>query len=168
MEVLVVTSFIAILAGIAVPQYAALSMQMRTSAVTTQLTGDLNFARVMSQRTGTPHYIAVVPGSAVVYKIQRSAAPPVIAPSTDPVLRNVNQAAKMPNVGFSLNGATVDPYGNAVAAAAPNTLAFNARGLPAGTGSFFVTSTDGRNAYSITVTGAGRVRVWKKVGGSWR
>ena len=62
MEVLVACSMIAILTGIAVPQYTQVALQMRTSAAATQMVSDLNYAREMAQRTGVPHYINVIAG----------------------------------------------------------------------------------------------------------
>jgi prepilin-type N-terminal cleavage/methylation domain-containing protein len=57
MEMMVVTSLIAILAAIAIPQFSAMALQMRTNAAASELLDDIQFARVMSQRTGVPHYI---------------------------------------------------------------------------------------------------------------
>jgi len=169
MELMVVTSLMLILIGIAVPQYKSLTLQLRTSAVATQIASDLNYARVMSLRTATPHYISVTPSTGVVYKVQRSAAPPAIAPATDPAVRNISLGTTMSGVSFSLNGATADPYGNPVATATPaGSFAFNSRGLPLTTGTFFVASSDNANSYAVTVTGSGRVRIWRKSGSTWQ
>ena len=75
----------------------------------------------------------------------------------------------MPGVSFSLNGATTDPYGNAVTGATPTgALGFDARGIPLTAGTYFIASSDSKNSYAVTVTGAGRVRIWSKVAGAWR
>src|SRR5262249_48436338 len=146
-ELMVVTSMFFILIGIAVPQYKALTLQLRTSSVATQLAGDINFARVMSLRTATPHYISVTAATGVAYKVQRSNAPPAIVPASDPTVRTVTLTNTMPGVSFSLNGATTDPYGNAVTGATPTgALAFDARGIPTSSGTYFIKSSDNANS----------------------
>jgi len=168
METLVVTTILLVLTGIAVPQYSALATQMRASAAATQLLGDLNFARAMSVRTGVPHYISVSGGTGVNYQVQRSAAPPAIAPATDPVVRNEQLGATLRNIVFSLAGAAADPYGNAASAPTPTgQVAFDIRGLPSQAATYFIASSDNKNSYAISVTGAGRARLWTKTGGTW-
>lgn len=169
METMVVTSIIAILAGIAVPQYAAIALQMRTNAASSQLLGDIEYARVMSQRTGVPYYVNVTAGTGVNYRVQRSAAPPAIAPASDPAVRTVALGDKMPGVVFGTNGISTDCFGGTVTGPTPGgPLVFNARGLPNGAASFFVGSEDGTNTYVISVTGAGRARLCRRVGGDWK
>ena len=169
METLVVTTIMAILTGIAVPRYSALATQMRASAAATQLLGDINYARVMSVRTGVPHYITVNGGAGVNYRIQRSAAPPAIVPGTDPVVRDEQLGNSLKNVVFSLAGATSDPYGNAASGATPaGQVSFDLRGLPSQAATYFVASADNSVSYAVSLTGAGRVRLWKKSGGSWQ
>ncbi|MEW6269112.1 MAG: prepilin-type N-terminal cleavage/methylation domain-containing protein, partial [Thermodesulfobacteriota bacterium] len=65
METMVVTGLIAILASVAVPQFSAVATQMRTQAVANQVLTDIQYARVMAQRTGVPHYIEVTGGAGV-------------------------------------------------------------------------------------------------------
>ena len=99
----------------------------------------------------------------------RAAAPPAIAPATDPVLRTINMTTSVPGVVFSLNGGSQDPYGGTVTTPTPaSPLVFNARGLPNAAGSFFLASIDGANTFAVSVTGAGRTRIWRKSGGGWR
>lgn len=168
METMVVTTIIAIFTAIAIPQWNAVALQMQTNAVANQLLADIRYARVMSERTGVPHYVNVVVGSGVSYRIQRSAAPPAIAPATDPVIRSVSLGDKMPGVSFTRNGAPTDCFGMDAGSAIPGgPLVFNARGLPNGSVSYFVGSDDGTNTYVISVTGAGRARLCRRVGGGW-
>jgi prepilin-type N-terminal cleavage/methylation domain-containing protein len=169
MELMVVSTLFLILIGIAVPQYKSLTLQLRASSVAAQLAGDISFARVMSLRTATPYYISITPATGVSYKVQRSAAPPALVPATDPAVRTIALSTTMPGVLFSLNGLTADPYGAGVAQATPTTtLSFSSRGLPSISGTFFVSSNDTRNTYAVTVTGAGRVRIWRRIGSTWR
>lgn len=169
MEVLVASGMFAVLAALAVPQYTAIAQQMRTSAASTQILADLHYAREMAQRTGVPHYVEVTGGTGVNYRIKRSAVPPAIQPATDPVARSSPLGSRLKDVNFSLNGATADPYGTAVTAATPTApLVFNARGLPSAPASYFVTSADGRTAHVVSITGAGRVRLWTMGAGGWR
>jgi Tfp pilus assembly protein FimT len=163
MEVLVACSMIAILTGIAVPQYTQVALQMRTSAAATQMVSDLNYAREMAQRTGVPHYINVIAGSSVNYRVQRAAAPPAINPSTDPVVRRQDLTNRIRNVQFALNGASTDPYGTAVTTPTPaGQLVFSPRGLPSTPGAYFVSSSDGQYRYAVSVTGAGRIRLFSR------
>ena len=169
METMVVTSIIAILSAIAIPQWNAVSRQMRTNAAATELLDDVQFARMMSQRTGVPHYISVTGGAGVNYKVQRSLNPPTIAPGTDPAVRTVTLGTKMPEVVFTQNGIASDCFGGAAAAATPATqLVFNTRGLPTSAASYFIGTQDGQNSYVVSVTGAGRARLCRRVGGGWR
>lgn len=170
METMVVTSIIAILSAIAIPQWNAVSTQMRTSAAATELLGDVQFARVMSQRTGVPYYINLTGGSGVNYAVQRAQnVGAQIDPGNDQPVRKVNLGTKMPEVVFSQSGVDVDCFGGSVSSATPSDrLVFNARGLPNGARSYFISSQDGENVYAVTVTGAGQARVCHRVGGSWQ
>lgn len=169
METMVVTSIIAILSAIAIPQFSALSLQMRTGAAANELLGDVEYARTMSQRTGTPYYITVTGGTGVNYKVQRAVNPLAIAPGTDPTVHTVTLGTKMANVTFTKNGVATDCFGTAVGTATPATqLVFNSRGLPNAATSYFVGSDDGKNTYVVSVTGAGRARLCRRVGGGWR
>jgi Tfp pilus assembly protein FimT len=169
METMVVTSLIAILSAIAIPQWNSVSMQMRTGAAATELLGDVQFARVMSQRTGVPYYINLTGGSGVNYRVQRSLNPPAINPGADPTVRNVALGTRMPDVVFSSNGISTDCFGGSVASPTPSgQLVFNTRGLPNAAASYFIGSQDGANAYVVSVTGAGKARLCRRVGGGWK
>ncbi len=167
-ELMVVTGIILALAGIAVPQYSQITGQMRTQAAAAQVLADINWTRNMSLRTGVPHYLNVTGAPAMTYDVQRSANPPVIAPDSDPVLRAVDLTARMPDVDFDLNGATLDPYGASVNGATPGQMIFTTRGLPAAPGAFFIASDDGGTSFAISVTGAGRTRLWRRLDGEWK
>jgi Tfp pilus assembly protein FimT len=169
METMVVTTLIAILSAIAIPQYNALSTQMRTNAAATELLGDIQYARIMSQRTGVPHYLRTIAGSGVNYRVQRAQNPPAINPGSDPVVRNVTLGTKMPEVAFTKNGVGVDCFNmDAGSPTPPIELVFNTRGLPNISASYFVGSQDGKNTYVVSVTGAGRARLCRRVGGGWK
>jgi len=168
MELMVACSMFAILAGIAVPQYRSVALQMRTTAAANFVLSDLTFARDMAQRTGIPHYVDVT-GGVMNYSIKRTAAPPALQPTTDPAVRNQSLGQRLSGVTFSLNGATADPYGAAATAATPAArIVFNARGLPNAPGAYFIASTDGAYSHVVAVTGAGRIRLWTRVGSTWR
>jgi hypothetical protein len=142
---------------------------MRTSAAATHVLADLNFAREMAQRTGVPHYVDVAAGTGVNYSIKREAVPPAVQPAADPVVRQQSLGSRLSGVNFSLNGASADPYGTAATAPTPpGRVIFNARGLPVTPGSYFVASSDGKYSYVISVTGAGRIRLFTKDGSGWR
>lgn len=168
LEMMVVCGLFSVLGAIAVPQYSALAMQMRVSTASTQLLSDLSWAREMAMRTGIPHYVDVDSARAGVnYRVKRTATPGVVAAS-DPVVRSSLLGERLGGVAFSLNGATADPYGGAVSAATPGRVLFDARGLASAAGAFFLASQDGLVAKAISVTGAGRVRVWTRSGGGWK
>ena len=169
METMVVTSLIAILSAIAIPQFNALSTQMRTNAAATELLGDVQYARIMAQRTGVPHYVRPTGGGGVNYTVQRALNPPAINPGADPVVRTVTLGAKMPEVAFTQNGIGVDCFNTTATGPTPTgQLVFNTRGLPNAATSFFVGSQDGKNTYVVAVTGAGKARVCRRVGGGWK
>jgi Tfp pilus assembly protein FimT len=169
MEVLVACSMIGILAAIAVPQYNAVALQMRTSAAATHLLSDLNFAREMAQRTGVPHYVDIPSGSGVNYTVKRFQNGAAAPQASDPVVRNQQLGNRLPGVTFSLNGATQDPYGTAVTTPTPpGRIVFSARGLPSAAGAYFVASSDGHYSHAVSVTGAGRIRLFSRTGTTWR
>ena len=169
METMVVTTIIAILSAIAIPQFSALSTQMRTNAAANELLSDVEYARTMSQRTGYPYYITVTAGGGVNYKVQRATNPAAINPGTDPAVRTITLGTKMPNVVFAQNGSTTDCFGGSATGATPSSaLVFNSRGLPSSVASYFVGSQDGKNTYVVSVTGAGRARMCRRIGGGWR
>jgi Tfp pilus assembly protein FimT len=170
METLVVCGMITVLAGIAVPQYQAMAMHMRTGAAASRVLNDLAYARAMAQRTGVPHYVNVTDSGTLRYQVQRSMAPPAINPGGDlPAIRTIDLGSDMPGVAFSLSGAALDPYGNSVVAPVPGgPVVFNPRGLPNTGAAYFVSSTDGDVSYAITVNGSGRVRMWRRRDGGWQ
>lgn len=169
LEMMAICGLFSILGAIAVPQYSVLAMQMRVSSASTQVLSDLSWAREMSMRTGVPHYLDVDSSRAGVnYRVKRTAVPGVVQASTDPVVRSSLLGNRLSGVSFALNGATADPYGGAVSSPTPGRVVFDARGLPSSSGAFFVASNDGRVAKAISVTGAGRVRVWTRSGGGWK
>ena len=169
LEMMVVCGLFSILGAIAVPQYSALAMQMRVSTASTQILSDLSWAREMSMRTGVPHYVEVdSTQSGVNYRVKRTAVAGVVQSGSDPVVRSSLLGTRLTGVSFALNGATADPYGGAVSSATPGRVVFDARGLPSSSGAFFVASNDGLVAKAISVTGAGRVRVWTRSGAGWK
>lgn len=170
MEVMVVTGMILILAGIAAPQYSQLTGQMRSSGAATQLLGNLQWARSMSLRTGVPHYLATNGAGAVVYQVRRSAAPPLLNPASDPILRQIDLSTSMPGIVFQANGAQNDPWGLPLSGPVPaQPLAFDGRGLPSGAGTFVVSTADGNFGYAVALTGAGRTRIFRQNdAGGWQ
>ena len=116
-----------------------------------------------------PHYVDVdTASSGVNYRVKREAAPPTMAPSTDPVVRASLLAGRLRGVRFALNGATSDPYGLAISAAAPSRVVFDARGLPTSAAAFFLASEDGATRKVVSVTATGRVRTWTSSGNTWQ
>ena len=169
MEVMVATSMILILAGIAVPQYSQIARQMRASAAASELLGNLAYARAQSIRTGVRHYVSTSEEEGVFYRVQRVGASNMIVPDEDPVLRQIDHRTSMSGVEFDLNGAETGPYGNVVAVAAPeDPIVFSSRGMPMETGAYYVRTTEGSVAYAISVTGAGRARLWRQTDGGWQ
>lgn len=167
-EAMVVTGMIVILGSIAVPQYSLLTRQMHANAAATQLLGNVQYARVQSLRTGVPHYLSTV-ANGVAYEVRRSAVPPVIDPDNDPVVRAVDLSASMPFMEFDANGAALGPYGEVVGDGVPGEpLAFDARGLPTSTASYYLRSSEGSVAFAISITGAGRARLWRQTVGGWQ
>lgn len=168
-ELMVVTGIVVALAGIAVPQYSVLATQMRTQAASAQVLSDINYARMMSLRTGVPHYVVVTGDPDITYEVRRSANPPVIAGGEpDPVLRSIDLTDGMPGVNFDLSGASLDPYGGTVTTATPGQLVFGSRGLPTAPAAFFVANDDGTTAFAVSITGAGRTRLWRRANGGWK
>lgn len=167
-ELMVVCAIVAIFAAIAVPHWTGVALQMRTQAASVRVLGDVNYARLMSLRTGVPHYLQVTGDPDILYAVQRANDPGAIDPATDPVLRTIDLVAKMPGVRFDRAGETADPYGAGVVQSTPGQLVFDGRGLPAAPAAFFLASEDGANAFVISVTGAGRTRLWRKTQEGWR
>ena len=167
-EIMVVTGMIMTLAGIAVPQFSRISTQMRTQAAAARVLNDLTWTRAMSLRTASVHYINVTVGSAIRYDVHRAVDAGALTPGSDPILRSIDLTAGMPDVDFTLNGATTGPYGGVVGGATPGLFAFDSRGLPQGSGTFYVGSEDGSNSYAISITGTGRARLWRQHEGVWQ
>lgn len=169
MEIMVVTGMIFILAGIAVPQYSQIARQMHVSAAASELLGNLAYARAQSIRTGVRHYVSTSPEAGVSYRVQRVGLDNLVAPEENPVLRAIDLSESMPSVQFNLNGADTGPYGDAVTQAAPVTpIVFTSRGIPVATGAYYVRTEEGSVAYAISVTGAGRARLWRQTEGGWQ
>lgn len=166
---LVVCSLFSILAAIAVPQFSGLARQIRAGSASTRLLADLSWAREMALRTGVPHYVDVDPSApGVNWSVRRAGTPPSIQPGSDPVVRRSSLGTTLAGVGFALAGASTDPWGGPVSAPTPGRMVFDSRGLPVASGSFFIATEDGANARAVSVTGAGRIRMFTRSGGTWQ
>jgi hypothetical protein len=86
-------------------------------------------------------------------------------------VKEVAIAADYPHVAYGHSGLGEDPYGNAIAGSMPGApIIFHSNGTVQNAAGVFVETptSDGVAQHAITVSAAGRIRVWRYDGENWK
>ena len=161
-EILATIALLGIISTIAATNFKALWPGLRARGAALQIAGDMNQARLASVKEGRSYFF--VPVSATSYQITYQTG------STTTVKKTVNVAADYPQVKFGATGIAAGPYGGAIGGAYPGAnIVFNSSGTITNAANLYVEPTTSPTGaqHAVTVTPAGRIRVWKYNGTAW-
>jgi prepilin-type N-terminal cleavage/methylation domain-containing protein len=161
-EVLVAASMIGIVTLVAATNFRAQIPTFRARGAAMAIAGDINQARLSAVKEGVQYLY--VPDAGTTYRVERSDG----LGGTE-VLKTVDIAAEFPGVSFATSAAK-DPYGNDGPAPVPGvSMIFHSNGTVQNAAGVFVQADTGEGTaeHAVTVTAAGRVRVWRYDGESW-
>lgn len=161
-EVLVACSLLGIVSTIAATNFTAMRPAFETRGAALLIAGDLNQARMAAiQEARVYEYVPIAGG----YRIQRDDG----AGGRETVKQRV-LGTEYPHVAFGHTGITQDPYTAAIGAAAPAaTITFHSNGTVQNPASVYLEANVGStlSQHAVTLSGAGRVRVWKRGTSGW-
>jgi Tfp pilus assembly protein FimT len=162
-EVLTAASLLGVVTVIAASNFRAQIPAYRARGAALLIAGDINQARLNAVKRGIRYYY--VPGEDQSYSIAFDDG----LGGTE-TLKEVDVAAEFEGVTFATEAAT-DPYGQADPEAVPAaTITFHSNGTVQNPAGVFLQSEmdDGTTVQqAVTVTAAGRVRVWRFNGSEW-
>ena len=162
-EMLAAISVLGVLSAVAASSFRAQIPALRTRGAALQVAGDMNQARFAAIREGRLYDYMPLEGTS--YQIRRADGLGGME-----VVKEVDIDRDFPHVFFGRTGVEDDPYGNPIAGSVPGApILFHSNGLVQnGAGVFIETVTgDGPAQRAVTVTAAGRIRVWRYDGEEW-
>jgi prepilin-type N-terminal cleavage/methylation domain-containing protein len=162
-EVLVAVSLFGVMVMLAATNFAAMRPAFETRGAALLIAGDLNQARMSAVKEGRVYEYVPISGG---YRIRR-----VDDAGTPQVVKERVLSREYPRVLFGHTGIGTDPYTASIGSSAPTaTITFNSNGTvqnPAGVFLEAGVSTE-RAQRAVTLSAAGRVRVWKYGNGAWQ
>jgi prepilin-type N-terminal cleavage/methylation domain-containing protein len=164
-ELMATVSLFGVIGLVAATNFRALVPSLRARGAALVVAGDMNQARLAAVRESRIYDLLPLAGTS--YQIRRADGLGGME-----VVKQVNIVNEFDGVAFAKTGVGVDPYGNDVsgAAAAPaGPVVFHSNGTVQNPAGFFVEadSGDGYAQQAVTVTAAGRIRVWRYDGAMW-
>ena len=161
-EVLTAASLVGVVSVIAASNFRAQIPAFRTRGAALLIAGDINQARLSAMKDGLQYFY--VPDTGTKYRIDRSDGL-----GGTVTVKTVDVAAEFQDVTFATS-ATSDPYGSPGPTAVPaGAMIFHSTGTVTNPAGVYVQALLGPSEYSehaVTVTAAGRVRVWR-FDGTW-
>ena len=161
LEVLSAVALMSVMTGFAASRFIAFQPIFRVRGAALMVAGDMSIARLSAVKEGRIYQFFPVDGG---YQIRRDD----LAGGWQ-VMKTVNLANEFPTIAFGYDGIPKDPYGTNIAAAVPAApIVFHSNGTvqsPAGV--FVQTSSTPVAQQAVSVTGAGRIRVWRWSGTAW-
>jgi prepilin-type N-terminal cleavage/methylation domain-containing protein len=163
-EVLTAASLLGILSVIGASNFRAQIPAFRTRGAALMIAGDISQARLASVKEGRRYFY--VPDTGTTYRIDR-----LDALGNVENVKTVDIAAEFQGVSFATT-ASDDPYGGGGAPPpVPGVqMVFHSNGIVQNASGVYVQATMGASDHSehaVTVTAAGRVRVWRYDGADW-
>ena len=164
-EVLTAVSLIGIVTAVAATNFTSMVPSFRVRGAALRIAGDINQARMSAIKDGRWYDYFPIAGG---YRIRRDNRAGGIE-----VVKEVVVANEFPNVVFGKTGVTADPYGVDVSAqpASPGApMVFDSNGTVRNASGVFlqIAETHGLVQQVVTLSSAGRVRVWRRSDeGNW-
>ena len=163
-EVLTAVSLLGIVTAVAATNFTAMAPAYRTRGAALAIAGDLNQARMAAIKEARVYEYLPVSGG---YQIRRDDGA-----GGREVVKSVLLANEFPHVEFSKAAVpdNLDPYGAAIGTANPAaTITFHSNGTVQNAAGVFVAAigTAEPIQQAVTLSAAGRVRVWKYGDDGW-
>ena len=161
-EVLVACSLIGIMTAMAATNYTTMIPNFRVRGAALAIAGDLNQARMAAVKEARVYDYFPMSGG---YQIRRDDG---VGGRT--VVKTVVLANEFPHVLFGHTGVSQDPYSVAITGSSPAaTMTFQSDGTVDSAANFFLEIPNGTTTVqqSVTLSAAGRVRVWRRAGTMW-
>ena len=161
-EVLTTISLMSIITAVAATNFTAMVPGFRTRGAALLIAGDVNQARMAAVKEGRIYEYFPISGG---YRIRRDDGA-----GGRELVKEVVIANEYPHVAFGHTGITPDPYGVTIASSAPiAAITFHSNGTVQNAAGVFLEaeSSEGPVQQAVTLSAAGRVRVWKYSEGTW-
>lgn len=162
-ELMTVVALIGILSAIAATSFTAYQPGYRVRGAALEIAGDMSIARLSAVKESRIYQFVPLGGG---YQIRAAKA----GGGWD-TLKTLTVTNEFPNVAFGYTGVVKDPYGVNITGSMPGgPVTFHSNGTVVGAAGIFIQSASdkGTQHQAVTVTAAGRIRVWKYVGSKWQ
>ena len=162
-EVMTVVALIGIIGGFAVSNFRVFTPAYSVRGAALDVAGNMSIARLSAVKESRIYQFVPLAGG---YQIRAAKT----GGGWDN-LRTVTITNEFPHVEFGYTGITQDPYGVNIAAAVPGApMTFHSNGTVQNPGGLFIQAPmdSGLSHQAVTVTAAGRIRVWKHTGTKWQ
>jgi prepilin-type N-terminal cleavage/methylation domain-containing protein len=162
-EVLTAVSLLGIMTAVAATNFTAMRPTFETRGAALLIAGDLNQARMSAVKEGRVYDYLPTSGG---YQIRRDDGA-----GGREVMKTRVLANEYPHVSFGHGTAPSDPYAAAIDSNAPTaTITFHSNGTVQNAAGVFLQAEMGDETVvqAVTLSAAGRVRVWKYGTGGWR
>ena len=163
-EVLTAVSLMGIVTAVAATNFTAMMPGFRTRGAALSVAGDINQARMTAIKEGRVYQYFPISGG---YRIRRDDGAGGWV-----TVKEVVIGTEYPHVQLGKTGISADPYGvdvTAAGAAPAGPVTFQSDGTVLNAAGVFLQSAIGEEfvQQAVTLSGAGRVRVWKYNGSGW-
>lgn len=162
-EVLTAVSLLGIVTAVAATNFTAMAPAFRTRGAALAIAGDLNQARMAAIKEARVYEYFPISGG---YQIRRDDG----VGGRELVKQRVI-GTEYPHVVFGHTGISEDPYAGAIASSVPTAaITFHSNGTVQNAAGVFLEapSSDGLVQQAVTMSAAGRVRVWRHTEDGWR
>lgn len=162
-EVLTVVSLLGIVTAVAATNFTAMAPAFRTRGAALAIAGDLNQARMAAIKEARVYEYFPISGG---YQIRRDDGA-----GGRELVKQVVIGTEYPHVAFGHTGIAEDPYEGAIASSVPTaTITFHSNGTVQNAAGVFLeaSGSDGLVQQAVTMSAAGRVRVWKHTEDGWQ
>jgi prepilin-type N-terminal cleavage/methylation domain-containing protein len=162
-EVLTAVSLLGVVTAMAATSFTAMMPGFRARGAALLVAGDLNQARMAAIKEGRVYEYFPISGG---YRIRRDDGI-----GGREVVKEVVLANEYPHVSFGHTGVTEDPYTAPVGPAVPaGAITFHSNGTVQDPASVYVEAGSGDDLaqHVVTLSAAGRVRVWRHGDEGWK
>lgn len=162
-EVLTAISLIGIMTAIAASSFTGMVPNFRVRGAALRVAGDINQARMSAIKEGRYYEYFPIAGG---YRIRRDNRVGGVE-----VVKEIVLDREFPDVVIGKTGVATDPYNAAVVTAGPAAaITFDSNGTVRNAAGIFlqIPNHEGLATQAITLSAAGRVRVWRRANnGTW-
>lgn len=162
-EVLTAVSLLSIMTAVAATNFSAMRPGFRARGAALLVAGDMNQARMSAVKEGRVYEYFPISGG---YRIRRDDGL-----GGRVVVKEVIIGNDYPHVQFGHGATNQDPYNATIGSSVPlGPVTFDSNGTVQNAAGVFIqaASSEGLIQQAVTLSAAGRVRVWRFTQGGWR